>query len=96
MINPDLIKKLKEKSEKRVAADPEFKKQMDDAKKTQEKGRLIKVADILKDSKEKNEKEKKQKLARYNKEERLKEYIKRPEVVEAVAVLSDLVDLSKK
>ncbi len=96
MINSDLIKKLKEKSVKRVAADPEFKKQIDDAKKTQEKGRLIKVADILKDSKEKNEKEKKQKLARYNKDERMKEYIKRPEVVEAVAVLSDLVDLSKK
>lgn len=95
VINNDLIKKLKEKSSQRVATDTEFKKQIDEAKKAQEKGRLIKVADILKDSKEKNEKEKKQKLTRYNKEERIKEYLKRPEVIESVAVLSDLVEMQR-
>lgn len=95
VINPDMIKKLKEKSSLRVAADTEFKKQIEEAKKVQEKGRLIKVADILKDSKEKNEKEKKQKLTRYNKEERIKEYLKRPEVIESVAVLSDLVEMQR-
>ncbi|MFN8845305.1 MAG: S41 family peptidase [Bdellovibrionales bacterium] len=94
-VTPDVIKKLKESSEKRVASDSEFKKQISEAKKSQEKSRLIKVADILKDSKEKNEKEKKQKLTRYNKEERLKEYVKRPEIVEAVAVLADLSELTK-
>jgi len=95
VINNDMIKKLKEKSSQRVASDAEFKKQIDDAKKAQEKGRLIKVADILKDSKEKNEKEKKQKLTRYNKEERTKEYLKRPEVIESVAVLSDLAEMQR-
>lgn len=95
MINSDMIKKLKEASEKRVAVDPEFKKQVEESKKAQEKARLIKVADILKDSKEKNEKEKKQKLTRYNKEERLKEYTKRPEINEAVAVLADLSEIIK-
>lgn len=94
-IGNDVIKQLKEKSAKRVAADAEFKKQIDEAKKAQEKGRLIKVADILKDSKEKNEKEKKQKLTRYNKDERIKEYLKRPEVIESVAVLSDLVEMQR-
>lgn len=91
-VNNDLIKQLKQKSEKRVAADAEFKKQIEEAKKVEEKGKLIKVSDILKDSKEKTEKEKKAKQSRYNKEERIKEYMKRPEVQEAVAVLTDLTD----
>jgi carboxyl-terminal processing protease len=91
-INQDLIKQLKEKSEKRVSINADFKKQIEDAKKADEKGKLIKVSDILKDSKEKTEKEKKVKRTRYNKDERLKEYMKRPEVNEAVAVLTDLTD----
>jgi carboxyl-terminal processing protease len=91
-INQDLIKQLKEKSEKRVSVNADFKKQIEDAKKADEKGKLIKVSDILKDSKEKTEKEKKVKRTRYNKDERLKEYMKRPEVNEAVAVLTDLTD----
>lgn len=95
MITTDVVKKLKESSSVRVAADAEFKKQLDEAKKSQDRARLIKVADILKDSKEKSEKEKKQKLTRYNKDERIKEYMKRPEVIEAVAVLSDLTEISK-
>ncbi|MFN8791949.1 MAG: S41 family peptidase [Bdellovibrionales bacterium] len=91
-VTQDLIKRLREKSQKRVAADPEFKKQLDEAKKAEERGKIIKVADILKDNKEKTEKEKKQRQARYNKEERLKEYLARPEVNEAVAVLADLAE----
>ncbi len=91
-VNSDLIKQLKDKSQKRVSADLEFKKQIDEAKKAEEKGKLIKVSDILKDSKEKTEKEKKAKQSRYNKDERIKEYMKRPEVTEAVAVLTDLTD----
>jgi carboxyl-terminal processing protease len=94
-LNSSLIKELREKSKKRVAADVELKKQVDEAKKAEERGKLIRVSDILKDSKEKTEKEKKQKQARYNKEERTKEYMKRPEVQEAVAVLSDLTDLER-
>jgi carboxyl-terminal processing protease len=89
-INEDVIKKLKEKSEKRVANDAEFKKQIDEAKKADERGKLIKVSDILKDNTEKKEKEKKAKQARYNKADRDKEYMKRPEVQEAVTVLTDL------
>lgn len=91
-VNSELIKQLQEKSQKRVSADPEFKKQIEEAKKAEEKGKVIKVAEILKDNKEKTEKEKKQRQARYNKAERLKEYLKRPEVNEAVAVLADLTD----
>lgn len=91
-VSGDIVKKLREKSQKRVAADAEFKKQMDEAKKAEEKGKVIKVADILKDNKEKTEKEKKQRQARYNKDERLKEYLARPEVNEAVAVLADLTE----
>lgn len=94
-VNSNLIKQLREKSKKRIAEDTEFKKQIDEAKKAEEKGKLIKVSDILKDTKEKTEKEKKTKQSRYNKEERTKEYMKRPEVQEAVAVLSDLSELER-
>ena len=94
-VNDDIIKGLKEKSQKRVASDAEFKKQIDEAKKAEEKGKVIKVSDILKDNKEKTEKEKKAKQTRYNKDERVKEYMKRPEVQEAVAVLTDLTESEK-
>ncbi len=95
VIGDDMIKQLKNKSEKRVAVDAEFKKQIEEAKKAEEKGKLIKVSDILKDTKEKTEKEKKAKQSRYNKDERIKEYMKRPEVLEAVAVLTDLSETQR-
>ncbi len=94
-ISESIITKLREKSKKRVAADAEYKKQIDEAREAKEKGKIIRVSDILKDNKEKTEKEKKQRQARYNKTERLKEYLKRPDINEAVAILTDLTDSGK-
>ena len=51
---------LAEKSKARVAKEPEFKKIQDELAKTKEKGKIIKLSEVLKD-KEKKDKEKKQK-----------------------------------
>jgi carboxyl-terminal processing protease len=94
MIKGDWLKSLREKSQGRVAKNEEFKKIVDDLAKAKERGKTIRVSDILKD-KEKIEKEKKKsKSTRYGKkEEREKEYLKRPDVVEATNVLVDLLSI---
>lgn len=92
-IAPEWIKTLAEKSRARVAKDPEFKKIQDELAKTKEKGKIIKLSEVLKD-KEKKDKEKKQKaLKAANKAEKDKEYLKRADLIEATNVLVDLIAL---
>ncbi len=89
-VKADWIKALKEKSQVRVDKNTEFKKVIEDLKKSKEKGKVIKVADILKE-KDKNEKEKKKK--KFSKDEKTKEYLKRQDIQEASQVLLDLIQL---
>tara|TARA_B110001454_G_C12723310_1_gene436561 strand:- start:43271 stop:45304 length:2034 start_codon:yes stop_codon:yes gene_type:complete len=89
-VKPDWIKSLKEKSQARVEKNTEFKKIIEDLKKSKDKGKVIKVADILKE-KDKNEKEKKKK--KFSKDEKTKEYLKRQDIQEASQVLLDLIQL---
>lgn len=89
-IKTDWIKSLKDKSQTRVDKNTEFKKIIDDLKKSKDKGKVIRVADILKE-KDKNEKEKKKK--KFSKEERAKEYLKRQDIQEASQVLLDLIQI---
>lgn len=90
-IKPDWISKLKVRSNQRVAKNEEFKKITDELEKTKKLGKVIKVSEVLK---EKGEKDKKVKKSRYGaKEEKEKEYLKRPEIQEASDVLVDLIDL---
>ncbi|MCX7977606.1 MAG: S41 family peptidase [Bdellovibrionaceae bacterium] len=92
-IRPSWLTTLKARSEVRVAANPDFKKLIEDQKKAEERGKLIKVSEILKD---KGETEKKARAARYGKrEDRINEYLKRPDLNEAVNILNDLVTLAR-
>lgn len=89
-IKSDWVKALKDKSQGRVEKNTEFKKIIEDLKKSKDKGKVIKVADILKE-KDKNEKEKKKK--KFSKDEKTKEYLKRQDIQEASQVLLDLIQL---
>lgn len=90
-IKPVWIKTLKSRSEERVSKNTEFKKITEELEKTKKTGKLIKVSDVMKD---KGEKEKKLKKTKYAaKEEKDKEYLKRPEIQEAASVLEDLMTL---
>lgn len=91
-IKEDWVKSLKEKSQVRVDKSTDFKKVLEDLKKAKEKGKVIKVSDVLKD-KDKSEKEKKDKKKRLSKDERTKEYLKRADINESVQVLLDLIQL---
>lgn len=92
IVQADWLKELKDKSTARVAKSEDFKKIEDDLKKSLARGKTIKVSEIMKD---KNEKEKKAKAARFaKKEEKLKEYLKRADVNEAVNILGDLLKIT--
>lgn len=95
-LKPEWIKPLKEKSLARVEKNEDFKKIVEDLKKTKARGKLIRVSEIMDDSKDKEKKEKKEKTKslRYGKkDERDKEYLKRAEVQEAANVLVDLIQI---
>ncbi len=91
MIRTDWIKVLAEKSKIRVDKDPEFKKIVDEVAKSEARGKVIKVAEVLKDKNEKDKKQKEKRTA--SREQKNQEYLKRPEIVEAASVLMDLIDL---
>ncbi len=90
-IRSEWVKALLEKSKMRVEKSAEFKKVVDEAKKAEDRGKIIKVAEVLKD---RNEKEKKQKEKRAaSKEQKNQEYLKRAEIAEAANIAADLVGL---
>lgn len=89
-IQPDWIKSLSEKSKARVDKDPEFKKIVEEAAKNKGKAKVIKLSEVTKD-KEKKDKAKAAKNA--SKADKEKEYVKRPDIIEATNVLGDLMSL---
>ncbi len=93
MIKPEWIKSLRDKSVARVEKSDDFKKIEDELKKAKARGKLIKVSEVLKDKSETKNKKEKEKVARYgNKDQKNKEYLKRPDVNEATNVLMDLME----
>ena len=93
VIDESWIKTLAEKSKERVAKSEDFKKIVEELNKEKARGKLIKVADAVKD-KEKRENKKHAKSAAG--EEKEKEYLKRADVQEAVNVLADLYVIENK
>ncbi len=90
-IKPDWLKTLKDKSVARVDKSEDFKKVLEEIKKSKERGKIIKVSEVLKD---KNEKEKKEKAKKkLSKDEKTKEYLKRADIQEASNVLMDLIQV---
>ena len=90
-VKADWLKSLKEKSVARVEKSDDFKKIIEEMKKSKERGKTIKVSEVLKD---KNEKEKKEKAKKkLSKDEKAKEYLKRADIQEASNVLMDLIQV---
>lgn len=88
------ISTLKTKSEERVKNDADFKKIQEDLAKAQKSGKVIKIAEILKDKDATAEKQKKAKANKTApKEEREKEYMARADIKESLNVLADLISL---
>lgn len=93
-INKDLIKKLKDKSDPRVAASKEFKKVVEEIQKNKKNGKMIIVGDLLKEKDPTKKKEgvdgEEDETANLSREERKKKYLERADVVEAINVAADL------
>ncbi len=90
-IRPEWVKALLEKSKLRVDKNAEFKKILDEAKKAEARGKVIKVAEVLKDKNEKDKKQKEKRTA--SRDQKNQEYLKRPEIAEAANIAADLVGL---
>ncbi len=86
------ISDLKKKSETRVSSNEEFKKITDELEKLKTKGKLVSLSEIL-NEKEKRAEEKEKKKARSNPKKRLEEYLKRPDIVEAVDIAADFLHI---
>lgn len=96
-LKAEWIKTLKDKSHERVEKSADFKKIVEDMAKTKERGKIIRVSEVLEETKDKEKKEKKEKAKtlRYGKKaDREKEYLKRADVQEAASVLLDLIQVS--
>jgi carboxyl-terminal processing protease len=90
-VDSDVVKKLKEDSEKRIATNEDFKKVLTNIKKSEEeKNKPVKVSEIIKDKDKATEAENKKKN-RLSAEQKKKEYLKRADVVEAGNVLAELI-----
>lgn len=103
-INKDIVKRLKDKSDARVAASTDFKKVKEDLAKAKARGKMLVVGDLLKDKEkdpkkkpdaEKGEDGEDDETASLSREERKKKYLKRADVLEAVSIAADLVSESK-
>lgn len=100
VLNKDIIKRLKEKSDARIAAAEGFKKIREDIAKAKKRGKMIVVGDLIKDQEKEKDPSKKKKdpeadgeedeTANLSREERKKKYLERADVVEAVNVAADL------
>jgi carboxyl-terminal processing protease len=88
-VTADVIGGLKSKSATRVAKSDEFKKIKDEAKKAATKDKTIKLSDALKETKEKKVESESKK--NQTTEEKVAEYLKRPDIQEAANVLADLI-----
>ena len=87
-LQPDWLKSLAEKSKTRVDKSDEFKKIVEELNKSKANGKMIKLAEVMKD-KEKKEKEKASKNK--SEAEKNKEYMKRADIQESINVILDLM-----
>lgn len=88
------LKQLKSRADARVAKNPEFVKITDEIKKAKARGKVIKLAESLKESKERKDENDSKK--QWTKDEKLAEYLKRAEIQEALNVAADLFAIQNK
>lgn len=85
------VQQLKSRATDRIAKNTEFKKVGEELKKAKARGKVIKLSEALKETKERKDEidQKKQ----FTKEEKVAEYLKRAEIQEALNVAADLFAL---
>lgn len=88
------LQALKNRSTGRIAKNPEFKKIQDELKKSKARGKTIKLAESLKESKERKDENDQKK--NWTKEERMKEYLNRADVQESLNIAADLFALQNR
>ncbi len=93
-VEKPVLEYLKKQSETRVAKSTEFQKIKTDLKKAKDRGKIIKLSEALKDTKEK--KSEKDKKKEENKDEKIADYLKRADIQEAANVAVDLIEASAK
>jgi carboxyl-terminal processing protease len=92
-IEPGIVAQLKTRSQARVSKNTEFQKIVENLKKNKEKSKAIKLADALKDTKEKKVEADSKK--NQSKDDKAAEYAKRADIQEAVNVAADLLALQR-
>lgn len=98
-VEESLISKLRKAALKRIEDSKEFKKIKEDIAKAEKRGKAIEVGEILKDKSEgktaSEDGEPEDDENRYlSREERVKKYLERPDVIEAVEIAADLVKVT--
>lgn len=90
ILDKKTIDTLKEASDKRVAGNGEFKKIKEDLAKAIARGKIIELTEVMKDKEAIKKEEAETTLT---KKQKLEKYEKRPEIQEAINVVSDLIAL---
>jgi carboxyl-terminal processing protease len=99
LITPEIVGNLRKKSTERIAKSAEFKKVQDEIKKSRERGKVVRVGDLLEESKEKEKEntkkpgdETKLKTVAERQAEKRENLLKRADIQEAINVAFDLSD----
>ena len=92
-ISQDIVKQLKEKSSKRVAADSEFKEIMKDVEDAKKNEGWVKVADILQRSTKDKDKRKEKKEKASTSKGRQELWLENPEIKESLNIMTDWLSL---
>jgi carboxyl-terminal processing protease len=91
LVDQGMVAQMKARSKIRVVKNSDFQKIIDEQKKNAQKGKVIKLGEALKETKEKKvEADQKKKQT---KEEKVAEYLKRADIQEAANVVADLMAL---
>lgn len=91
VVGSDWLTKLSDQSKVRVQKSEDFKKIVDELSKAKTNGKMIKLAEVMKD---KGKKEKEKIAKNKSKAEKDKDYLKRADIQESVNVLLDLIQIS--
>lgn len=88
------LAQIKARAEGRIKKNPEFQKIVAEIKKAKARGKVIKLAESLKESKERKDENDQRK--NWGKEEKLAEYLKRVDIQESLNIAADLYAIQSK
>ncbi len=96
IIDKKTVASLKSTSKTRVAGSKKFKEILDEIKKSEERGKTLDLAEMMKEKNKKSDEKKDKADKVLSKKEKLKKYFERADVDEAINVALDLILLQEK